>query len=157
MNNAPNNSASRYGESQERPARRRTVWIWVILVVALWGFIGLLHIWTTTESQIQQGSKLIGIELPVIGILGKVIASLSSLLFFLAAWTLFMLRASAVKLFAIGLAVNIVNMIYSIVMVPNFLSFMTSLFGSITLLYGFGVSISVLLYSMRLRRRGVLV
>lgn len=142
MSNSTNEPDDFSEDSSERPERRRTIWIWIIFAWTLLGaLIGIPSIWLMSYDTI---SPQLGVPAPQIGIDFKILNTLVMVINLAAAWALIMLRSRAVKLFAIGLVMAIVTNAYA---------------GSAwwALVGGFIYYPIVLLYLMRLRRRGVLL
>jgi hypothetical protein len=151
-------------DNQDLTERRRTIGIWIILVWAVWGLFSLITIWKSilvprTDIEIQQTKQLFGTDFPLIQLdIGfGVLVTVGSVIFVLAAWDLFMLRSRAIKLFAVCLGLVPVNIVYSLIMIPNYLSLLKTPTGWGGLLFGLGIYIAFILYAVRLRRRGVLL
>jgi hypothetical protein len=148
----------------EQPERRRTLWIWVILAWMLLGaIIGIPSTWLVSydTSYYDTISSQLGVPFPQIGFDFKLMVTVAAVINLAAAWALFMLRAHAVKLFALGLVMNIVMQAYSLTMIPNYLDYIRATTGLTGLVFGLIGGLIVptimLLYAMRLRRQGVLL
>ena len=176
MSNNTNETDVFDNETLEQTERRRTIWIWIILGWACFALFGLIGIWksilvplTDIEFQqanqgLEQANQLLGTKIPQIPqkahldiITNGVIPSVIVVINFWAAWELFMLRFRAVKIYAVILAFGLANIAYSLIMVPNYLSLLKTPMGWFSLLLGQGIYIAVILYAIRLRRRGVLL
>ncbi|MCO6426984.1 hypothetical protein [Nitrosomonas communis] len=145
----------------EQPERRRTLWIWVILAWMLFGaIIGIPSIWLVSydTSYYDTIFSQLGVPVPQIGFDFKLMGTVAAVINLAAAWALFMLRAHAVKLFALGLVMTIVMQAYSLTMIPNYLDYIRATTGLVfVFIGGLIVPTIMLLYAMRLRRQGVLL
>jgi hypothetical protein len=160
MSNSRNEPSVSLEEASQLPERRRTVWIWIIFVwYLLWGLLGVSSLWLVSyDTMFSEVQPKLGVPFPRFGFDIKIISTVVAVTNIAAAWSLFMLRSSAVKLFALALLMSVVSIAYSLIMIPNYLAFMrASPGGWVGVPAGLGVGAIILLYAMRLRRRGVLL
>ena len=143
--------------------RRRSVWIWLILGWAGWSVFGLIGMWWSvfhpiTDAEAQQAAKLLGTDAafvrPNIGLVA--IATINTLILAAGAWSLLLLRSLAIRLFVVSFAVAILTAVYSLAVIPNYSSLVTTKVGMGGILFSLIIYCVLLAYAVTLRRRGVL-
>ena len=147
----------------ETTKRQRSVWVWIILGWAVWGVIGVLSIWWNvlrppSDAELQMAAAVLGpdVPLPRMTPIAAAVATINALVLLVGAWKLFMLRAIAVRIFWISVAVAVVAVPINVVTIDGYLALMRTPFGLGPMLFSLVLYVLLLWYSTRLLRRGVL-
>jgi hypothetical protein len=136
-------------------AGKRPVWVWVIFIFVCFGVVSgsISTILVLSGKVVPNASTAQYVASLTWG--DHIVTLASYTLYFAAGLTLFRLRALAAKLFGAHLGLTIVAMAYHLVAKPGYADLFRGS-GAIGLLSGLAISVAILVYTLRLRQKGVL-
>ena len=147
--------AANVEDQPESIAGKRPVWVWVIFIFICFGVVSgsISTILVLSGKVVPDASTARYFASLTWG--DHMLTLMSYALYFAAGLTLFRLRALAAKLFGAHLALTIVVMAYHLVTRPGYADLFRGP-GAIGLFGGMAISVVILLYTLRLRQKGVL-